>query len=84
MFGPDIGSIAIYTSTKSNPMTEVNRLNGEKGNQWFKLDTDIGIIPQNQEWVRIIIEAVIGAGFLGKKKTHLSFSMIFFISYLFS
>ncbi len=66
MFGPDIGSLVIYTSTKSNSMTEVNRISGEQGNQWFKLNTDIGVAPQNQEWVRIIIEGVIGAGFLGK------------------
>lgn len=49
-------------------MTEVNRVSGEQGNQWIKLNTDIGAISQNQEWVRIIIEAVVGAGVQGRIK----------------
>ncbi len=68
MYGPDIGSLIIYTSTKANPMIEVNRLTGEKGNQWIKLSTDIGVTLQNKEWVRIIVEATVGNGFLGKRK----------------
>ena len=50
---------------KTNPITEVNRVSGEKGNQWFQLNTDIGVQLQNKEWVRIIVEAVVGAGFSG-------------------
>jgi hypothetical protein len=65
MHGEDIGSLVLYTSTKSNPMTEVNKITGEQGDQWMKLNTDIGITLQNNEWVRIIIEGVIGNGFQG-------------------
>jgi len=71
MYGIDISSLVIYTSTKSNPMTEVARRSGEQGNQWMRLDTDIGadigITLQNNEWLRIIIEAIVGAGFQGRK-----------------
>jgi hypothetical protein len=76
MFGPNIGSLIIYTSTKANPMVEVNRLTGEKGNQWLKLDTDIGVPLQSKEWVRIIVEATVGDGFLGKRKCISSFPSI--------
>jgi hypothetical protein len=79
MYGTDVRSLVLYTSTKTNPMTEVNRLSGEKGNQWFKLDTDIGAIPTNQEWMRIIIEGVVGEGATGKKK----FFLMIFSSYFF-
>ncbi|CAF0847412.1 unnamed protein product, partial [Rotaria sordida] len=65
MYGPDIGSLIIYTSIKSKPMTEVYRINGEQGNQWNKLNVDIGATLQNQEWVRIIVEGVVGQGYQG-------------------
>ena len=67
MYGPDIGSLVIYTSTKANPMTEVYRITGDQGNQWIKLNADIGVTLQNKEWVRIIVEAVVGNGYLGKR-----------------
>lgn len=73
MYGVDIGSLVIYTSTKVNPMTEVNRISGEQGNQWIKLDTDIGAITRNDQWLRIIIEAVVGAGVQGKMKRKKTF-----------
>lgn len=82
MYGPDIGSLIIYTSTKANPMIEVNRLTGEKGNQWIKLSTDIGVTLQNKEWVRIIVEATVGNGFLGKRK-FFSFFLINFLFFMF-
>ena len=65
MHGEDIGSLVVYTSTKSNPMTEVNRITGEQGDQWMKFNTDIGVALQDNEWVRIIIEGVVGTGFQG-------------------
>ncbi len=65
MYGPDIASLVIYTSTKTKPMTEVNRITGEQGNQWIKLNTDIGVNLQNKEWLQIIIEGIVGASFQG-------------------
>jgi len=67
MYGEDVGSLVIYTSTKSNPMTEVNRITGEQGNQWKKLNTDIGVTLQDKESLRIIIEGVVGPYILGRK-----------------
>ncbi|UJR31098.1 hypothetical protein I4U23_018606, partial [Adineta vaga] len=65
MHGEDIGSLVIYTSTKANPKTEVNRINGEQGNLWKKLNTDIAVTLQNREWVRIIVEGIAGPSFQG-------------------
>ncbi|CAF4185562.1 unnamed protein product, partial [Rotaria sp. Silwood2] len=65
MYGVDIGSLVIYTSIKSKPMTEVYRINGEQGNEWKKLNVDIGVTLQNQEWVRIIVEGVVGRNYQG-------------------
>jgi hypothetical protein len=68
MYGEDIGALVIYTSTKSNPLlTEVNRITGEQGNQWMKLNTDIGVTLQDTEWVRIVVEGVVGDSFQGTK-----------------
>ncbi len=81
MYGEDIGSLVIYTSTKSNPMTEVNRITGEQGNQWKKLNTDIGVTLQDKESLRIIIEGVVGPSILGRKKTLFVLSIISLMLY---
>ncbi|CAF4949449.1 unnamed protein product, partial [Rotaria magnacalcarata] len=65
MYGEDIGSLVIYTSTKTNPMTEVYRIQGEQGNQWNILNVDIGVTLQTNENLRIIIEGVVGVSFQG-------------------
>jgi hypothetical protein len=67
MYGSNIGSLAVYTSTKSNPMIEVNRITGEQGDRWIILDTNIDVTLQSKEWVRIIIEASVGSGAQGRK-----------------
>ena len=67
MHGEDIGALVIYTSTKSNPKTEVNRITGEQGNLWKQLTTDLAVNLQNRESVRIIVEGVAGKSFQGKK-----------------
>ncbi len=79
MYGVNIGSLVIYTNTKSNPMTEVNRITGEKGDQWMKLNTDIGVTLQNKDWVRIIVEGVIGQGFQGRRTNVFQQSFLTFI-----
>ena len=82
MHGENIGSLVIYMSTKTHLMKEINRIYGEQGNQWKKLNTDIGIALQEKEWIQIIIEGVVGSGFQGikiKKGTALSLSITFLI-----
>ena len=82
MYGEDIGSLVIYMNTKTNSMSVIKRIDGEQGNQWKKLSTDIGIPLQEKEWIRIIIEGVVGSGFQGiktEKGTTLSLSITFFI-----
>lgn len=68
MFGPDIGSLIIYTQTKTGPMVKVNEIIGEQGNQWMKLSTDIAITLQSTDYLRIVVEAVVGKEFLGKRE----------------
>ena len=58
MYGEDIGSLVIYTSTKSNPMTEVNRITGEQGNQWIKLNTDIGITYKIKNGYELLLKVL--------------------------
>jgi len=41
MYSVDIDSLVIYTSIKSNSMTEVKQISGEQSSQWIKLNTDI-------------------------------------------
>ncbi|CAF1593620.1 unnamed protein product, partial [Adineta ricciae] len=65
MHGEDIGALVIYTSTKSNPKTEVNRITGEQGNLWKQLTTDLAVNLQNRESVRIIVEGIAGNSFQG-------------------
>ena len=65
MYGDDIGSLVIYTSTKANPKTEVQRLSGNKGNMWLKLNVDIATSLQTKEWLRIIVEGVVGKSYDG-------------------
>lgn len=79
MFGPDTGSLVIYTDTKANPKTKVNEIIGEKGNQWIQLNTDIAVTLQSKEYLRILIEAVVGNGSLSKNEhfSLLSFRLIF-------
>lgn len=75
MHGEDIGSLIIYSNTKSNPRTEINRIEGEQGDQWIKLNTDIAVTLQENEWVRIIVEGVVGSDFQGKTK-HINYSFL--------
>ena len=81
MYGPDIGSLIIYTQTKTGPMTKVNEMIGEQGNQWIKLNTDVAVTFQSTDYLRIIVEAVVGKEFLGRKKNHLLLSSIDFFYY---
>ena len=66
MHGPSIGSLIIYTSTKTNPMTEVKRIDGEQGDQWYHLQTDINVSLQTKQYLRIIVKGVAGDGIQGK------------------
>ena len=79
MFGDDIGSLVIYTSTQANPMTEVNRVTGEQGDIWKKLSVDIAVNLQAKEWVRVIVEGVVGTGYLGTPKdfSHIIKTLLF-------
>lgn len=77
MFGPETGSLVIYTDTKANPMRKVNEIIGEQGNQWIQLNTDIAVTLQNKEYLRIVIEAVVGNGSLSRTKHSSCFSTNF-------
>ncbi|CAF0718676.1 unnamed protein product [Adineta steineri] len=46
-------------------MTQINKIDGEQGDQWKQLHTDLAVPLQNNEWVRIIVEGVVGPGFQG-------------------
>lgn len=73
MYGWDIGSLVIYTSTKANPMTEVNRVDGEQGNQWYHLQTDINVSLQTKQYLRIIVKGVAGPDVQGTETKDFSF-----------
>lgn len=65
MYGEDIGSLAIYTTTKTNQMTEIYRISGAQGNEWKILNVDVGVTLQDKEWMRIVIEGVVGQSYEG-------------------
>jgi hypothetical protein len=65
MYGPDIGSLIIYTKVAGNPMVEVQRLVGEQGNVWKQLSVDIAVTLQGRETVRLIVEGVVGRSYQG-------------------
>jgi hypothetical protein len=67
MYGSDIGSLVIYTSTQANPRTEVQRISGNQGNVWKPLTVDIAVTLQAKESVRIIVEGVVGVSHEGKE-----------------
>lgn len=66
MYGFEIGSLVIYTSTQAQPRTEVQRISGNQGNVWKPLAVDIAVALQTKESVRIIVEGVVGVGYEGK------------------
>ena len=67
MYGFDIGSLVIYTSTPANPRTEVQRISGNQGDIWKSLTVDLAVVLQATESVRIIVEGVVGESHEGTR-----------------
>ena len=76
MYGFEIGSLVIYTSTQAQPRTEVQRISGNQGNVWKPLAVDIAVALQTKESVRIIVEGVVGVGYEGKRPQIIVFRVI--------
>ena len=81
MHGSDIGSLVIYSSTKTQQMNEIQRIDGEQGNVWKQLDVDLNVNLNDKEYLRIIVEGVVGGSFQGMNMISRSKNMIIDIIY---